>query len=286
MRGRKVISLVALLMVVLAASAVFASGIVDVSKFSLLGSPGTVEPLSPGTSVFINPRWYIKDYPLQPIGSKFTVHVNISDVADLYTWHVNVTFDKSILNVNKPTAGEFLKRSDNDTASEELTEYYGVPVMVNSTDNTKGYSGFAESILGEISGITEAGTGRLASIEFNVVGYGRTNLVITLLGDFGTKLLDSNETSITFTKTDGYFDNRIPGDITGPENPPGSGLYPPDRKVDGADLTLLSKKFGTSDPVADWTGPENPPGSGTYPPDGSVDGAELTSMSKNFGRSV
>jgi len=91
------------------------------------------------------------------------------------------------------------------------------------------------------------------------------------------------------------FDNKkevgtvivtIPGDITGPENPIGSGKYPPDGVVNSYDLVYLGKKFGTSDPVADFTGPENPVGSRRYPPDGVVNSYDLFELGKNYGKHI
>jgi len=125
------------------------------------------------------------------------------------------------------------------------------------------------------------GNGVLAYIALLVQGYGSTKLQL-----YDTGMADSFGFETTHTTTNGYFDNRLTGDITGPENPPGSGLYPPDKKIDGYDLFYLGKKFGTNDPLADFTGPENPVGSGTYPPDGIVDGRDLTALGKNFGRSI
>jgi len=268
MRRRFVFSLGVLLSVLLGVSVVLGTGIVDVSKLSLLG--GLVEPLSPGTTVFVDPRWYVQDYSLQPIGSKFTVHVNITEATDLFTWQVNITWNKAILSVSKIIPGTFLAASPNQTTSEVLTALHGYPMVINATDNTKGYSGFAESILGTIAG--QSGNGRLASIEFLVVGYGCTYLTLSLTGDFGTTLISSTGGNTTPLTINGFFDNRIPGDITGPA---GVGIY--DGWVDGYDLIYLGKKFGTSDPVADFTGPVGVP-------DGAVDGYDLIKLGKNFGK--
>ena len=159
-------------------------------------------------------------------------------------------------------------------------------IVVNSTKNSLGTSAFSESLLGAATGVTAVSGGRLVSVQFKVVGYGKTDLSIVVTGAMATTLLDSAGASIVLTSTNGYFDNRVPGDITGPESPPGSGLYPYDRKVDGYDLIYLGKKFGTTDSTADFTGPENPVGSGFYPPDGIVDGRDLIALGKNFGRIV
>jgi len=227
MRGRKrILSITAILLLVLIVSAVFASGVVDISKFSLINAPGTVEPASSTALVFVDPA-YVNDATKQS-GSKFTVHVNISGASDLYTWHVNVTFNKNILSVSKIFPGEFLRRSPNLTASEVLPGGF----VINSTDNTKGYSGFAESILGTITGQT--GNGRLASIEFLVVGYGSTDLTISLTGILATTLLSSTGGAITFTTTNGYFRNKYGGDVNG------------DRWVTSADFSVLQGAYGSS----------------------------------------
>jgi len=262
MRGRKrILSAAISLMVVSILSVFFASGLVSVPKF--LGAPGT--PLSPSpSSVFVNPQWYVKDYSLAPIGSKFTVNIDISGASDLYTWHVNVTFNKNILSVSKISAGTFLAASPNITTSEVLG------FVINSTDNTKGYSGFAEAILGSITGQT--GTGTLATIEFLIVGYGTTPITFSLGGNFGTTLISSTGASEAPSTINGFFDNRIPGDITGPG---GAGVY--DGKVDIYDLGYIGKAFGSADPIADFTGPAGAP-------DGKVDIYDLGGCGKNFGR--
>jgi len=116
------------------------------------------------------------------------------------------------------------------------------------------------------------GSGTLATVKF-LVNYGKT-----LIDLKGTKLIKLGDPptyppiEMTHTVTDGFFDNRIPGDITGPA---GVGIY--DGWVDGYDLIYLGKKFGTSDPIADFTGPLGKP-------DGTVDGYDLIKLGKNFGR--
>ncbi len=74
-----------------------------------------------------------------------------------------------------------------------------------------------ESVLGGVPGIN--GNGRLFSIEFLVTGYGSTDLTISLTGDLTIALLNSTHhihgETLSFTKTDGYFRNKFPGDIDG-----------------------------------------------------------------------
>jgi hypothetical protein len=217
-------------------------------------------------SVFVTPQWVVQDYTSLPIGSKFSVKVNVSSVTDLYTFQLNFTWNHAILNASRITAGDFLLR----TTSSNKTASYQLGFVMNQTDNTKGYSGMSDSVLTSVSGVT--GSGCLVSIQFLVVGYGATGLNISSTGNLATSLLNSAGTAITFTTTNGYFDNRIPGDITG-----SSGV--PDRKVDIYDLGYVGKAFGSSDPIADFTGASG------YP-DGKVDIYDLGACGKNFGRSV
>jgi len=177
------------------------------------------------TTVFVDPSNVINK-TLQA-GSKFTVHVNVSDVNDLFTWQVNMSWDSSILNVSRIIPGEFLARADNQTSSEALGG-----VVINSTDNAQGYGLFAESILGDVAGIN--GNGSLVSIEFLVVDYGWTDLNITVSGTLPTMLLDSEGGTITYNKTDGYFSNKLLGDIDD------------DVDVDFDDFILFAASYGTS----------------------------------------
>jgi len=215
MRRRFVFVLGALLSVLLVVSVVFGTGIVDVSKFSLLSAPMTLQPTQGGTSVFVEPAAVIKDYINDPgyqIGSKFTVHVNVSDVTDLFAWQINVTWNKNVLNVSNLMPGEFLLR----TTSENRTAAFQLGFVINVTDNAEGNSTISESILDNRLGLTGvSGNGRLVSIEFLVVGYGCSNITIGLTGNLATSLLNSAGGAVTFTKTDGYFKNKLAGDSNG-----------------------------------------------------------------------
>jgi len=128
------------------------------------------------------------------------------------------------------------------------------------------------------------GGGMIANITLRV-NYGAANLDL-----WGSILLEPGlfppytPTLIDHDAIDAYFNNRLYGDMAGPENPPGSGLYPCDARVNASDLSYLGMKLGTHDLQADLTGPENPPGSGQYPPDGIVNVRDLMAVGKNYGR--
>jgi len=90
-----------------------------------------------------------------------------------------------------------------------------------------------------------------------------------------------------------FYRISLVGDITGPENPPSSGEYPPDGTVDTYDLTFVCNTYGDKegDPnwneskIADITGSENPPASRQFPPDGIIDIYDLAIVSRNYGTS-
>jgi len=209
------------------------------SVFVNLISPTETVPLSSSPAEVLMGPWpagkigpAIIDHTLQPYNTTI-FHVNVTGVSDLFTWQVNMTWDPSILNVSSIIPGEFLALSENQTSSEVLG------LVIDFTNNAEGYTGMAESILGEVSGIT--GEGRLVSIEFLVVGYGSTDLNITASGTLPTMLLNSTGDSMAFTTilvtqyfTAGYFRNKGPGDVDG------------DYYVGAGDASVLYLKYGVS----------------------------------------
>jgi len=206
--------IVAFLSAILIVSVVFSSGAIDVLTSPLASSPppaGAPESSSP--EVFVDPYHIVKDYVNDPgyqIGDVFQVHVNITGATELFSWQLNMSWDTSILNVSDVIAGEFLNRANPaaNTTSHELG------FVINKADNATGYVAPAESILGGSTGIN--GSGRLVTIEFQVVGYGYTNLsIISAGGDLPTTLLNSTLDSVGFTVVNGWFDNRITGDSDG-----------------------------------------------------------------------
>jgi len=222
MRGwSKLFILGALLSAILIVSVVFSSGVIDVLTLTL-GSPpespaGAPESSSP--EVFVDPNTTVKDweyYPDYQIGDTFNVSMNVTLVADLLAWQVNVSWgDASMLNVSNIFAGEFLNVGalPNYTSSSPAPD--GLGFVINKTDNATGYTALGESILGSDTGVS--GSGRLVTIEFQVVGYGYTNFTISVGGILPTTLLNSTLSSIafdtpTYINMNGWFDNRITGD--------------------------------------------------------------------------
>jgi len=230
MRGwNKLIILGVLLSVMLIISAVFGSGVIDVSTLSLGGSPATAgAPESSSTEVLLAPNSTIKDYvySMPPndtgyrIGYTFNVSMNVTLVTDLLAWQINVSWgNASMLNVNNIYAGEFLNVGalPNYTTSDPAQ---GLGFVINKTDNVAGYTAMGESILASDTGVS--GSGQLVTIEFQVMKYGYTNFTISVSGILPTTLLNSTIVGDTFSSIpfdkytfldmNGWFDNRVFGD--------------------------------------------------------------------------
>lgn len=274
MRGRKkLFILAALLSTLLIISVVFSSGVIDVLNLSLGSSPassaGEAAILST-PEVFVDPDKIIKGYFAEPsyrIGNTFEVPVNITGVTDLFAWQINMSWsDTSMLNVSNIIAGEFLNRvaPPNYTTSDPAPN--GLGFVINTTDNAMSYTAMGESILGGAPAIS--GDGRLVKIEFLVLGYGWTNLTISVGGTLPTTLLNSTLNSMTFTKVDGYFSNKILGDVDG------------DGDVDYDDLVVLAGAYGSSSPASAYDEFAD------FDRDGDVDYDDLVPLAGNYGKSV
>jgi len=268
MRGIRLISVVLLFSAILMVSGVLASGVVEVPLSNI------VSPLVGQTStasVSVDPAYYFKDYTLQPVGSKFWVHVNIASVTDLFTWQLNITWNKALLSANNILVANNASYILSTTTSVDKTSSYQLGFVINATDNVKGYTGASETILDNRTGLTGvSGSGRLVSIQFNVLGYGSCDLVISTstTGNLPTKLLDSTGANIGFTATDGYFSNKAIGDING------------DRNVNSLDFGIFAKVYGTS------VGSPNYNREADLNKDGNVNSLDFGIFAKNYGRSV
>lgn len=207
MRGRtKLISIAAILSVMFVTSVIFSSGAVKVSSLSLFSTP--VYP-DATTNVFVTPSAIVKDYVLDPgyqVGNLLQVHVNITDAVDLFSYQVNVTWSTSMLNFTRIVAyGDFLARTSSPYTTSRID-----PTWIAS--NVTGFASIAETILGDVTGIT--GSGRLFTIEFLIIGYGSATIGISSAGALPTMLLDSTGATASFTTASCYFRNALRGDAT------------------------------------------------------------------------
>jgi len=151
----------------------------------LMTSIGQASP----TTIGIDPS-EVKD--LDP-GQSFSVNITVTDVTDLYSWSVNLTFDPAVLNVENVTEGPFLKQAHNT-----------VPLPVN-IDNAAGFVFAGAIFMIPLPENGSTGSGVLATIVFTVKGSGATDLHFEL-----HKLhtvISTNQILITHTATDGVFRN-------------------------------------------------------------------------------
>lgn len=144
---------------------------------------------SPETKIAIDPA-EVKDLPP---GEAFSVNVTIADVANLFGWQINVTFDSGVLNVVKATEGTFLKNV-NRTA-------WPTPKIDNST----GYVLASASFMPPYPSGGANGNGILANITFTVKSGGTS----TLHFERGTKLRTVEAGNVVpienFATEDGVF---------------------------------------------------------------------------------
>ncbi len=260
---RRLISIAALLSILLVVPLVLGLGIVDVPRLSFESPPSAVESTSTAT-VFVDPDKIIKDYLMDPgyqIGDTFTVHVNVSEATDLFAWQVNVTWNTNILNFTGMVSyGDFLARTTSPNGTSRIVD----PIL--DASNATGYATIAETILGEYPGIN--GSGRLVTVEFLVVDYGWTHLNVSVGGTLPTMLLDSAGGTVTYDKADGYFSNKLFGDVEG------------DRDVDYDDFIVLAGAYGSSSgqPAYDERA--------DFDRDGDVDYDDFIVLAGNYGKSV
>jgi hypothetical protein len=236
MRGRvRLLSIVAIFTVILAVSAVFASGVINPSKFAL-NNIGIMQPNNPGPTVFVDPATTIKDYINNPgykIGNTFYLHINVTEMVELFTYQLNVTWNPAILNFTRVvTYGDFLYR----TTSPDHTSR-GTPIV--GGDVAAGYGWVAETILGNYAGIS--GAGRLVSLQFKVVGYGCSPITISTSGLLPTTLINSAGNAIAITTINGYFKNKLNGDANG------------DKIVNSLDMGNLNSHWAPSGGAPPWS---------------------------------
>jgi len=238
MERKKLLAIVISLSVILSVPLVLSSGLVDVSQFSPGSSPAPMSSSSTA-SVFMDPAMNVTDYedPIHDvsIGSTVTFHINISDVTDLYTWHVKISWDNTLLNASEMIYGDFLAGTTSPNGTSAAI------ANITGIFNEDGYGWAAESVLTEYPGVSDNGTFTLLEIDFLIVGYGHTNLNVNVTGSMPTELLDSTGSNMTFTTVDGYFRNTLTGDIQGD-----TGGTLPDGDVDRYDFFAFAGNYGRS----------------------------------------
>ena len=204
----------------------------------------------------------------------FKINITITDVVDLYAWQVNMTWNTAVLNLTSHAVGSlwvahiyfgnFMALQPGGTTKQRFVDY------------AHGWATIGETSKGEIPGVD--GSGNLVQVEFTVKSsYGSSKLDIASNYWLGgppwatTFLYDRNLWEMPMTPKNGYFDNRLPGDVAGPGGP---GVY--DGFVNAYDLGYVVSVFGSSSAIADYTGPVGAP-------DGIESAYDLHGVGANFG---
>lgn len=182
------------------------------------------------------------------IDDLFSVDIKIANVADLMGYDFKVTFNSTILSVVSVTPGDFFG------ADPEIWH--------NNTNNAKGFVRFAMTPkAGTQKGAT--GFGKLATIRFRVKVCGG-NCSIKQKGF--TKLANSHGINVTHTTLDGYFDNRLFGDLNC------------DKLVDIEDLVTVGLAW------ASWPGHERWNPVADIVKDNFIGIEDLSAVGRNYGK--
>jgi len=117
-------------------------------------------------------------------GQNFNIHINISNVIDLYAWEFRLSWNPYLLDAVSAVEGPFLKSSGNTFFTYKM-------------NNTAGYFIVDCTLLGLTPGAS--GNGVLATLTFQVENVGECPLDI-----YAVTLLNSFEQTITCQTVDGY----------------------------------------------------------------------------------
>jgi hypothetical protein len=131
------------------------------------------------TTLYVDPQRTERE-----VGQDFFINISISNVTDLYGWQLQLSWNKTILDVVSETEGTFLR-------SRGTTFFY--PII-----NATGYVKLDCNLVGNVSGVS--GNGVLATIQFRVIGSGKCDLYL-----YETILVSSSEKSIVHTVKSGKF---------------------------------------------------------------------------------
>ena len=203
---------------------------------------------SPTTALSVNPPTIIDETKVA--GTTFTINITVTEVIDLLTFDFRLNYSTAVLTVTEITLGSFFPENS--------------VVWKEEIDDTVGSVRYLVSMpFGTPQGGGMNGSGTLATINFTVDSYGESSLDLC-----NTKLSDSYGSPIPHEVYDGYFSNKILGDVDG------------DGDVDASDLSDLNKAYGSKPGKPNWDSDCD------FNRDNKVEASDLFDLSKNYGRSI
>lgn len=171
----------------------------------------------------LTPEFYMEPSVNPPapgpyIGFKWNVTVYVKDITDVYAWMVHLAYDPTLLNLTNIVI-----------PPEEKALWGGMPVTFYGAD----YGEAADTLIGDVPGVTGAGPYALALFEFEILKapqkYETLSCALNIDND-DTYLLDSATPPVTIspvTKTDGSYTWTW----TEPETKPRMAVVPPYKEL-------------------------------------------------------
>jgi len=243
------------------------------------------EPVSPYLMVLPEET---SDSTLTP-GSTYTISIVTDyDGIDIWAWSLELFFNPAVLEVLEVRNGDLITTAKHPDA-------LFVPGTIDNPngmlETTRAWIDYEYS-----PAPTTYGPGTLAYVDFNVTGYGTSDIEFSATAQQSSKLIDGFNDAIIDAFRDfewnqigyGYFSNLIPGDMT--DDTPGVLPDAPDGDVDGFDLGAFADAYGTSegDPDFDHLGDVTDDSPGVPPdlPDGDIDGFDLGVFADYYGTTL
>lgn len=167
----------------------------QIGTYSVTASKTGYSSVSENVSLTVNAEITIRLKPLtylyvdppttkRAVGQGFSINVSISNATDLYGWQLQLSWNKTVLDVVNVTEGTFLKSHGSTFFSPKVSEN-GSLLAVGS-------------LWGNVSGVN--GSGALAAIRFHVIVSGECDLHL-----YETILVSSAGKSIAHTDESGKF---------------------------------------------------------------------------------
>jgi hypothetical protein len=183
---------------------------------SLLGATQTVRAQT--TVLSIQPAAKIV---YAEIGGLFNLTIQVNEVTALWGWKAAISWNASILQLNRTREGSFLPAAGQTLFASAPADSGSLPEVMSAL----------------LDGANATGNGTLATLTFQVVARGTTNVTI----DFSTLLDPANpHGAISHTTANAIVETRIPGDVDG------------NRIVNMLDLYNIALRFGSTPSMPNW----------------------------------